>query len=574
MYGKRIVVIIVVVVLLGAGYYGYTQYIAQEPEVAPPETVEEGIPDVVSATGVVMPARWANLSFQTGGRVEEISVEAGDEVKEGQLLARLDATALERQVAQAQAGLATARARLAQVRAGVRPEEIEAAEAGLAAAQAGLKQAQGTLASAQANLDKLLEEPTKARLAAAEAALKAAEDSYQRVLARPEPEDIRQAKLNLDQAKNSLWSAQAQRDSTCGAVSRGAASGAQCDSAEAQVLNAEVSVQLAEIAYQQAQEPATAAEIENAAAQVQQARDEWEQLRDSPTAAELAAAKAQVIEAESQLEMLVAGPTGEDLAIAEAEVEQARLSLAQAKLNLEAEQLDIETWDTTQAELSLTQARLSLEAAQRGLEETALVAPVDGTVTALNIQPAEMASANQTAVVVSDLAVLEVDVNLDETEVAQISVGQEALVSVDAFPDVELTGEVMYIAPVAETQSGVVLYPVTIRLAPTEIPVRAGMTADVEIVSASQENALIVPLRAVHTEGERAYVYRLVGGQTEQVAVELGMMTETEVEITSGLAEELALSLVEGDVVSVVAAPTQGSTGRGFGPGGMFGGRD
>jgi hypothetical protein len=46
------------------------------------------------------------------------------------------------------------------------------------------------------------------------------------------------------------------------------------------------------------------------------------------------------------------------------------------------------------------------------------------------------------------------------------------------------------------------------------------------------------------------------------------------VEITSGLAEGPALSLVEGDVVSVVAAPAQGSTGRGFGPGGMFGGRD
>ena len=170
MDGRKIVAVIVVAVLLGVGYYGYTRYVAREPEAPPPETVEEGIPDVVSATGVVMPARWANLSFQTGGRVEEITVEAGDEVKEGQLLARLDATALERQVAQAQAGLATARARLAQVRAGVRPEEIEAAEAGLAAAQAGLKQAQGTLASAQANLDKLLEEPTKARLAAAEAA--------------------------------------------------------------------------------------------------------------------------------------------------------------------------------------------------------------------------------------------------------------------------------------------------------------------------------------------------------------------------------------------------------------------
>jgi multidrug efflux pump subunit AcrA (membrane-fusion protein) len=89
------------------------------------------------------------------------------------------------------------------------------------------------------------------------------------------------------------------------------------------------------------------------------------------------------------------------------------------------------------------------------------------------------------------------------------------------------------------------------------------MTADVEIITASQEDALIVPLRAVHTEDGRAYVDRMVGDRIERVEVELGMMTETEIEITSGLAE--------GDVVSVVAAPTQDST-EGFGPMRMFGG--
>jgi HlyD family secretion protein len=199
------------------------------------------------------------------------------------------------------------------------------------------------------------------------------------------------------------------------------------------------------------------------------------------------------------------------------------------------------------------------------LEQATLTAPIDGTVTALNVKVGEMASAGQAAVVViSDLSVLEVDINLDETDVAQVSVGQEALVTVDAFSDAELTGQVMYIAPVAETQSGVVLYPVTVQVLPTDFPVRAGMTVDVEIIVAGQEDALIVPLRAVHTEGERAHVYRISGGQTEQVEVVLGMMTETEVEIISGVAE--------GDVVSVVAVPNQSSGGSGFGPGGIFGG--
>jgi multidrug efflux pump subunit AcrA (membrane-fusion protein) len=77
------------------------------------------------------------------------------------------------------------------------------------------------------------------------------------------------------------------------------------------------------------------------------------------------------------------------------------------------------------------------------------------------------------------------------------------------------------------------------------------MTADVTIITASRENVLVIPLRAVRTEGEHAYVDRLVGGKVERAEVKLGMMTETEVEITSGVAE--------GDVVVVAAAPTQGS---------------
>ncbi|MDY6877839.1 MAG: efflux RND transporter periplasmic adaptor subunit [Chloroflexota bacterium] len=246
--------------------------------------------------------------------------------------------------------------------------------------------------------------------------------------------------------------------------------------------------------------------------------------------------------------------------ISEESVQNTWAKVLNAQVALESESLQLE-----QLELSLAQAQLSLESAQRALEETVLVAPAGGTVTELNIQVGEMAGTGQAAVVViSDLATLVLDVNLDETDVAQITVGQEAMVGVDAFSDARLTGEVTHIAPVATTQSGVVLYPVTVRLAPTDLPVRAGMTADVEIVMVSQENALVVPLRAVHTGGGQSYVNLLTDGQQiEQVKVELGVMTDTDVEIVSGLAE--------GDVVIVVAAPTQNSAVRGSGFG-MFGG--
>jgi HlyD family secretion protein len=252
--------------------------------------------------------------------------------------------------------------------------------------------------------------------------------------------------------------------------------------------------------------------------------------------ANVATAAAQRDAAQAQLDLLLAGPTEEQIQTMQASVDDARAALEQAWLRL---------------------------------EKATLTAPIAGTVTFLDVQPGQIVNANRAVVALSDLANLEVNVSLDETDVARVAVGQEAQVSLDAFPGVEMAGEVTYIASVAQSQSGVVLYPVTIRLAPGDpsassgqgLPARAGMTADVSIVTVSQEDALIVPLRAIHAEGEHAYVDRLAGDQVERVAVTLGMMTETEIEITGGLSE--------GDM-AVVIPGAQGSGGGGMF--GMFGG--
>ena len=244
--------------------------------------------------------------------------------------------------------------------------------------------------------------------------------------------------------------------------------------------------------------------------------------------------------------------------ISDAPIRDAEIKVINAQIALDNEPLELQ-----QLEISLQQAQLKLEAARRALDDLTLVAPIGGTVTTLNIQPGEMAGASQVAVVLSDLAALVVAINLDETDVAQVQVGQEVIVSLDAFPGVELGGEVSYIAPTAQVQSGVVLYPVRIALGLTELPVRAGMTAGVDIVMVSQESALIVPLRAIQSEGGASYVSRRSPDGFERVEVSLGVMTDTEVEITDGLSD--------GDVISVVPAPANGGQG-GFGPMRMFGG--
>jgi len=227
---KRIVVAVVLVIaVLAAGVWVYTTYLApqSEPDIA--EEPEEELTRVVSATGVVVPFRWATLSFQMAGRVEEMLVEEGDQVQEGQLLVQLDDSELEDAVAQAEAALVTAQAALAQVKAGPRSEELAVAQAGLAAAEAQLAKlragasqeeitaARGALATAtyalqQAQaaydevswLEEIAELPQALALQEATAEYEIARANYEAVVQGPSAEDIAAAQAEVDRARGSL----------------------------------------------------------------------------------------------------------------------------------------------------------------------------------------------------------------------------------------------------------------------------------------------------------------------------------------------------------------------------------
>lgn len=278
---RRTLIIIIAAAVIGFGYFAYTRYGAQRPEGTPEVPVEEEeIIPVVPASGTVLPAKWAQLSFKIGGQVDELAVEVGDEVVARQLLARLDSTDLEQAVAKAEASLAVAQANLAQVKAGARKEEIAAAEEAVAAAQANLEGAEADLA---------------------------------RLLAGASEREIDIARLTWEQAKDALWGAQAERDGVAG--SRMSPDYA-VDAAEAAVLSAEMAARIAELQYEQAKAGPTEEEVRTAQAQVD-------------------AAKAQMDQAKAQLALLRAGPTAEAVAAAEAQVEQAEAALVQARLALE-----------------------------------------------------------------------------------------------------------------------------------------------------------------------------------------------------------------------------------------------
>jgi HlyD family secretion protein len=420
----------------------------------------------VSASGSIVPQTEIGLAFSTGGQVDEVLVEEGDQVQAGDPLVRLDAAELDLQVTQAEIALRQAEIQLEELLEGAEPDQITRARDARDQAAVALELAQTSYAAAQDST-------------AVNEMLERAQQDY----------DDAQGKYNY------WWS--------------------KWNDGEADhwyVRDAQDKLEDAELALRRAQQAAD------------------QQLQSASL--ELERAEANYRQAQSELETLLAGADDKDVERAQLQVDQAQASLDQAHLRL---------------------------------KRATLTAPLDGTVTAVNVQVAEMAPAGQPAVVLSDLNALAVDIVLDEEDVALVSVGQEARVTLDAVPGVELGGQVVYIAPVADTRSGVVLYPVTVRLQSSEAvsqneeqaTVRSGMTADIEIIVTVQDDALIIPLRAVRSDDGTEYVLRQSDGRGvsgfEEADVELGLMNDTQVEITDGLSE--------GDVVSVVALPDQGRDG-------------
>ena len=198
---------------------------------------------------------------------------------------------------------------------------------------------------------------------------------------------------------------------------------------------------------------------------------------------------------------------------AEVSVRQGEANVRIAEREMEAllagaddEDLQIAREAATQSEAQLGIAVSQAEQARRKLDQATLTAPFTGTVTSIVAQPGAPIGANAVALTFADLTRLQVEVLLDETSISEIEAGQAAHLDVDAFPDAMIDGRVLTVAPTAEIESGVVLFPVMVELDQSDVPVRAGMTANVSIVTAREEAAITIPLRAVRGGAGRSTV--------------------------------------------------------------------
>ena len=272
---------------------------------------------------------------------------------------------------------------------------------------------------------------------------------------------------------------------------------------------------------------------------------------------------------------------------ARAALEQARVNLERSRADLANEELNFARVTQLQGEGVLSQdafdrAKLARDAAAIGvraqqqairqaesahqraiddLERTTIRAPMDGTVTALNVEKGETAVmgtmnfAGSVLMVIGDLSEILAEVEVAESEVVALALGQSAVVRVDALPDTPLAGRVAEIGSSGVKTGDVVKFRVKVALDRPDPRVRPGMTAKVEITTRTAGGAVAVPQQAVQTrwlddkgkevqrrEGdtsqrELSAVYLLVGGKAERREVKTGVHDELWVEVSEGLAE-------------------------------------
>lgn len=339
----------------------------------------------------------------------------------------------------------------------------------------GVKQAQAQLEVSQASLARARQIPSAEEIEAAEVALASAQANLANLKRGPTARDKELAQLAIDQAKNSLWGAQGNRDAIKGSPVSGGGAKAQ---AEAQVANAELAVKQAELNYQKLFEPVPASQI--------------------------AAAEAQIATAESNLARLVSSPSSEDVAVAEAQV---------------------------------AQAQVAVEIAQKRVVDAALKAPFSGLVTTLNVHAGDIVVTSAPVATLLDDSRYHINVDIDETEISQVKIGQPVKIELDAFPDEEIEGTVSRIDPLGTSAQGLVNYAVRVDLPANGLPVRSLMTAAIRIVVAEKQNVLVVPNRAIRRDSEGRYVEVVRLGSPTKVYVTTGASNEDVTEIVSGLEE-------------------------------------
>lgn len=231
----------------------------------------------------------------------------------------------------------------------------------------------------------------------------------------------------------------------------------------------------------------------------------------------------------------------DSVAGARASVAYYKAKLAQVKAGPKQSTID-------QAQVNVLSSQNQLDVAKRNLTKTRLIAPYTGTITQVNVKVGEPNAG--TAMVLADIQTRYVDIDVDETDIGKVEIGQKVTLTFDALTKVTVTGTVQRIKPIADSSASVITYPVRIVLDKTDAPIRVGMTTNATFNVREVKNVVLVPnqyLKVNRSAGQVQVMVNLVNadGKTFTVLpVKLGVEGADYTEVLEGLSAGDKIALV------------------------------
>lgn len=205
------------------------------------------------------------------------------------------------------------------------------------------------------------------------------------------------------------------------------------------------------------------------------------------------------------------------------------------------------------ARLEYLNAKAAYDKAEADLDDTVIVAPMDGIVIGEPMNEGETVSqglSNQMVIIsIADLSDMRIELLVDETDIGAVKIGQKVEFTVDAYPNKVFHGIIQDISKKeysssssstssSSTSSSVVYYTVYVSINRDELEgLYPSMTARATIYGRESRDTLIVPVTAIRSDAAGTYVYAKTGNNIEKVYVKTGITTDKEIEILTGLKE-------------------------------------
>jgi HlyD family secretion protein len=248
---------------------------------------------------------------------------------------------------------------------------------------------------------------------------------------------------------------------------------------------------------------------------------------------------------------LQSGATGTERDVLEAKLEEARANVEMAQREWERLKDGPDPDEVARLQLQLENAQAKLAVSRRDLDQSVIVAPIDGIILAVDAGMGD--SVSGPFITLADLSQLYMDIYLDETDMDNVAVGYEVDVTFDALPDQTFTGSVISVDPSLYTSGGLSAIRGLAKLDEIQSSdadrLLLGMNASVDVIAARVQGVALVPVEALHeiSPGEYAVFVVDENGELKLRPVEVGLNDLTFAEIKSGLevGEVVSTGIVE-----------------------------